>query len=270
LEETMKIKLLLCLLAGFASANAANYVGNQMFSAPFQLNEPVNIVGNLTFATPGTYSASSWNVVGVVRFAAPGDYFILATEGGLSAASNVLGPDSGKAIVHVSYRGAVNVTGSLPANVLMIDDAQTSLPPPSSPQTPSASSSVPLMNLAVRANLPPGGTIIPAFVIGGTTPRRVVVRAIGPGLAPFGVTNAISNPTLTVFNGSLAVGSNDDWGGSQALAGVFANVGAFGLPAGSRDAALVLTLQPGAYTVSARGGTVGDSGELLVEVYLVE
>jgi hypothetical protein len=54
----MKIKLLLCLFAAVA-ARAANYVGDQTFAAPFTLNENVNVVGNLTFSTPGTYSAKA-------------------------------------------------------------------------------------------------------------------------------------------------------------------------------------------------------------------
>src|SRR5262245_20294745 len=224
----MKYKLLLCLVAGFATANAATYTGSQTFSAPFQLNEAVNIVGNLTFATAGTYSAASWNIAGVVRFAAAGEYTFIATEGGMTASTTVLGPERGTAIVHVSYRTTVNVVGSLPANVALVDDGQSVQPPTSTTVNPPAA--VPLMNLSVRATLAPGATIVSGFVVGGTEPRRVLVRAVGPGLAPFGVTGVLNNPALNVFNGSISVGANDDWNGGNELSSTFAAVGAFGLP----------------------------------------
>jgi hypothetical protein len=265
----MKTKLLLCLIAGFASAHAANYVGDQTFAAPFTLNENVNIVGSLTLATPGTYSATSWNIAGVVRFAAPGEYAFVATGGGVAASSTVVGPASGTAIVHVSYRTTVNVVGTLPANVILIDDAQTVSPPPPT-QTVSPPPPAPLMNLSVRANLAAGGTVNPGFVIGGSSARRVLVRAVGPGLAAFGVTGVMSDPRLTVFSGSLPAGANDDWGGGAELTATFAAVGAFGVPSASKDAAIVLTLQPGAYTIAVRGSGANDGGEVLVEVYFVE
>jgi hypothetical protein len=124
------------------------------------------------------------------------------------------------------------------------------------------------MNLSVRVNLASGSTVTSGFVVGGAGPRRVLVRAVGPGLAPFGVSGVLNNPALTVFNGSLSIGANDDW--SSELSSTFAAVGAFGLPAASRDAATVLKLQPGAYTVAVRGSGPNESGEVLVEVYLIE
>jgi hypothetical protein len=62
----------------------------------------------------------------------------------------------------------------------------------------------------------------------------------------------------------VKVGENDDWAGSMATQ--FAAVGAFALDAGSKDAALQLTLAPGAYTVQVSGAG-GKTGEALVEVY---
>jgi hypothetical protein len=171
--------------------------------------------------------------------------------------------------VHVSYRTTVNVVGTLPANVILIDDAQTVSPPPPT-QTVSPPPPAPLMNLSVRANLAVGGTVNPGFVIGGSSARRVLVRAVGPGLAAFGVTGVMSDPRLTVFSGSLPAGANDDWGGGAELTATFAAVGAFGVPSASKDAAIVLTLQPGAYTIAVRGSGANDGGEVLVEVYFVE
>jgi hypothetical protein len=263
----MKPKLLLCLFAALTPVRAANYVGDQTFAAPFTLHEGVNIVGNLTLATPGAYAATNWNVVGLVRFGAPGDYTVMATGGGISFAGNVLGPASGTVVVRANYRTTVNVVGQLANNITVIDESRTA-PPDIGPVRPPAPA--PLMNLATRVTLPAGGVLNPGFVIGGEGPRRVLIRAIGPGLAAFGVAGAMANPRLTVFSGVLEIAANDDWGGGAQLNAMFAAVGAFGLPAASRDAALAVTLAPGAYTVVVRGTAPTDSGEVLFEVYFVE
>ena len=263
----MKLKLLLCLFAALTTVRAANYVGDQTFAAPFTLNEGVNIVGNLTFATPGTYSAPNWNIVGLVRFGAPGEYTVNATEGGISFAGNVLAPPTGTVVVRVNYRTTVNVFGTVANGISVIDNAQPPPPPAATVEPPPPS---PLMNVATRATLAAGGVLNPGFVIGGTTSHRVLVRAIGPGLAQFGVTGVLANPTLTVFSGALQIGANDDWGGDANVNAVFGAVGAFGLPAASKDAAIVLTLPPGAYTLIIRGANPGDGGEVLAEVYLVQ
>jgi len=263
----MKLKLLLCLFAVLTTVRAANYVGDQTFAAPFTLNEGVNVVGNLTLATPGTYSASNWNIVGLVRFGAPGEYTVNATVAGISFAGNVLGSPSGSVIVHVNYRTTVNVVGTLASNITVIDNSAPPPPPATTVEPPPPS---PLMNVATRATLAAGGVLNPGFVIGGTTPRRVLVRAIGPGLAQFGVTDVLANPTLAVFSGALQIAANDDWAGDADVSAVFGPVGAFGLPAASKDAALVLTLPPGAYTLIIRGANPGDAGEVLAEIYLVQ
>jgi hypothetical protein len=125
----------------------------------------------------------------------------------------------------------------------------------------------PLVNLSVRTTLVAGQPAIAGFVVSGTTPRRVLVRAVGPTLAQFGSTNFAANPSLAVFKGSGQIATNNGWGGDASLAAVFASVGAFALPATSRDCALVLTLDPGDYTAQVRG----DGGtEVLTEVYLID
>jgi hypothetical protein len=86
-------------------------------------------------------------------------------------------------------------------------------------------------------------------------------------MAPFNVPRTMSDPLLTVFKGSTPIAANSDWGGGSALIAAFAAVGAFPLPLSSLDAALLLTLEPGAYTAQV-GGT--GAGELLVEIYFVD
>lgn len=124
----------------------------------------------------------------------------------------------------------------------------------------------PLLNVSVRTTLAPGQTAIEGFVVSGSS-RRVLVRAIGPSLALFGVTNAVATPSLTLFKGASQIGANTGWGGTPSLAAVFSAVGAFALPPTSRDCAVVLTLEPGNYTAHARAD---GPGEVLLEVYFVD
>lgn len=124
-----------------------------------------------------------------------------------------------------------------------------------------------LTNLSARTQVGTGGDILIAgFVIGGTTSKTLLVRAIGPTLGTFGVTGALVDPRLDLYTGSTLVQSNDNWGGASALTSAFGSVGAFALSPTSRDSALLVTLQPGSYTAQVSG--VGNTtGVALVEVY---
>ena len=124
-----------------------------------------------------------------------------------------------------------------------------------------------LVNLSVRAYV--GGSEVPnvGFVVAGNTSRKVMIRAVGPALGAFGVTDSISDPQLELFRGSNRIDHNDNWGGSATLSSTFAQVGAFGFSdTASQDAVLMTTLEPGAYTVVVTGVN-GSKGVGLVEVY---
>jgi hypothetical protein len=110
-------------------------------------------------------------------------------------------------------------------------------------------------------------SLVPGFVIGGGGPLQLLIRAIGPGLAPFGVTGVLADPQLQVIpSGRTApIAANDNWGGGSTLTAAFAAAGAFGLTSDSKDAALLVRLPPGAYSVVVAGG--GASGVALVEIY---
>jgi hypothetical protein len=101
----------------------------------------------------------------------------------------------------------------------------------------------------------------------------VLIRGVGPSLAPFGVTDGLADPVLTLrrADGSI-VDTNDDWASVEAeVLGekLFERVGAFDIARGSRDAVLVTRLPAGAYTVTVNAkGTA--SGQALVEVYVIE
>jgi len=131
-----------------------------------------------------------------------------------------------------------------------------------------------MVNLSVRGRAGSGDdTLITGFVIGARS-RTVLIRGVGPALATFGVSGALADPTVTVFDskGTL-VAQNDNWssGGATATAVLTAaaqKTGAFTLTANSLEAALLATLVPGAYSVHVRGATSA-SGIALIEVYEV-
>lgn len=124
-----------------------------------------------------------------------------------------------------------------------------------------------LINVSVLKHL--GSGVTAGFVLGGSTPRKILVRAVGPTLGTvFGVGDTVADPRLALFSGQTQIGANDNWSGGTALTAAFAQVGAFALPAASLDAALLTELPPGAYTVQV-SGAAGTTGVALVEVYEV-
>jgi hypothetical protein len=125
-----------------------------------------------------------------------------------------------------------------------------------------------LKNLSARG-LTKGSAspLIAGFVIGGTGSKRVLVRAAGPSLSAYNVAQPLPNPNLRLVTLSgTSVATNEDWADTAAsdITAAGNSVGAFAFGAGSKDAALITTLDPGAYTAIVTGG--GD-GIALVEVY---
>jgi sugar lactone lactonase YvrE len=131
-----------------------------------------------------------------------------------------------------------------------------------------------LVNLSARAQVGTGGDVLIAgFVVDGTVPKTVLIRASGPALIPFGVPGTLADPKLQVFSTgskSALVAGDSGWGGDSQIATAAAWVGAFswGLSA-TNDSAVLVTLPPGSYTANVSGAT-GDTGVALVEVYEVE
>ncbi len=124
-----------------------------------------------------------------------------------------------------------------------------------------------LVNVSVNKNIAAGETLIAGFVIDGGSGCKVLVRAVGPGLAAFGVPGTMVDPKLVLYSGSNKIGENDNWGGDAQIGAAATQVGAFGLGAASKDAVLLVSLPPGAYTAQVSG--VGGGGIALVEVYEV-
>jgi len=125
-------------------------------------------------------------------------------------------------------------------------------------------------NVSTRAYVSSAQTLIGGFVIQGTAPRNVLIRGDGPVLAAFGVSNPLPDPVITVYNSSGTVlATNTGWTtntNSAAIATAALETGAFSLPSPGLDSALLLTLNPGAYTVQITSAK-GNSGIALFEAY---
>ncbi len=128
-----------------------------------------------------------------------------------------------------------------------------------------------LMNCSTRAVVGDNAVAIAGFVVGGREPRRVLVRAIGPALRAFGVSDALPDPVLTLrpLGSEQILATNDNWGDRPERDEIVAAtkaIGAFKLDPAGRDAAILITLPPGGYTavIEARNG---QKGVVLAEIY---
>src|SRR2546423_4764998 len=122
-----------------------------------------------------------------------------------------------------------------------------------------------MANISTRGLVGTGqGQLIGGFIITGG-PKLVMIRAMGPTLASAGVSPALANPMLTLYAGSNQLASNDDWRTNTNVADIIAS----GLaPGDDLEAALLIRLEPGAYTTVV-SGAVDTTGIGLVEVYEV-
>ncbi len=125
------------------------------------------------------------------------------------------------------------------------------------------STSARLSNISTRGLVQTGGNVmIGGFIIQGPASKKVIIRALGPTLASFGIANALANPTMELrdANGNL-ITSNDNWKTQQI------EVSATGYaPPNDLESAIVRTLAPGNYTAIVRGVN-NTSGVALIEVY---
>ena len=127
-----------------------------------------------------------------------------------------------------------------------------------------------LRNLSVRSRSGPAeSALVAGFVIEGQA-TEILVRGIGPGLSPFGVSGVSADPELELFKGQNSQAENQDWAtgtpsARQQIVTAASTVGAFALEASSKDAAILTTLT-GAHTVHIRDAQPGIA---LAEIYEV-
>lgn len=126
-----------------------------------------------------------------------------------------------------------------------------------------------LINISTRSLVSTGANLqIAGFVISGSEPKQVLIRASGPVLASaFKMSGVLPNPVLTLFDQKgTPLSTNKGWGGDLAIKAAAQRVGAFAWPETSADSALLVTLPPGPYTAHVTGAG-GETGTALIEVY---
>jgi hypothetical protein len=123
-----------------------------------------------------------------------------------------------------------------------------------------------IANISTRAWVGGGDAVmIGGFIVGGDQPGQVVVRALGPSLAAAGVRQALVDPVLELYNSAGSkIFENDNWQAQQGEQIASTELA----PADGREAAMIATLPPGAYTVIVRGAR-GATGVALIEAYYV-
>jgi len=216
-------------------------------SQPAGLMLPAGYSGTLTVAATGTAPLSyQWRLNGS---AIPG-----ATGSTLPLASVQAGASGSYSVV------VTNAAGSTTSNVATITVG---------------TASGRFLNLSTRGYVGTGNSVLIAgLVIDGTAPKTVLIRAVGPALAQFGLSagEVLADPLATIKDAAgLDVAANDNWSdapNASILPQVFHNVGAFDLNAGSKDAVILATLAPGIYTVVVSGQS-NSVGLALLETYEV-
>ncbi len=184
--------------------------------------------------------------------------FVMGENGAIAAAPDVNGPwatlPSGTRanLVSAAFHGDT---------LFIVGENETILE--SAPLLPSR-----LTNLSTRGLIPaPTSPMISGFVVAGSAPKQVLIRAAGPALVAFGVADALTTPALTLFDSAgRSIASNAGWSlDSDPSAVAAARVGAFPFAPNSADAALLVTLPPGSYTTHV--STRAAPGVALLEVY---
>jgi subtilisin family serine protease len=138
-----------------------------------------------------------------------------------------------------------------------------------------------LFNVSTRGKVKGlGSPLIAGFVVAGFEPKQVLIRALGPALGDRGISDPLADPWIELYSESVPIAANDDWsegsrlssngsairGPARGLISAFESSGATALNFGSKDAAMLVWLEPGLYTAMARGFD-GDEGIALVEVF---
>ena len=237
--------------------------GDFVFAVPLQPRGATSgVAGFFEAPTINNAAGATYAVVGN-----DGEVLVLATAGStIAGGRTTLGSDGSFALTAAT----ANIRGAVDAGTNTVTGV---ISQPGAPEVGFSGVAATtlrtdrLINLSSRSRVGPSAdrTLITGFVVGGTESKRVLLRAVGPTLAGFGVTGSLSNPRLQVYDaaGRLML-ENDDWSGAD-IAAAITRTGAFNLPAGARDAALLAMLPPGAYTVHITGG--GETGTALAEIY---
>jgi hypothetical protein len=153
-----------------------------------------------------------------------------------------------------AYTAIVNGVGSATSGVAIVEVFEIDQP------------GTPLINIATRGPVYTGDNVmIAGLIIQGDAPKTVLITARGPSMAgpPHNVPGTLSDPVLTLYSGQTPIASNDDWGGASNASQIQTAIGA---PTNPKESAILITLQPGAYTAIVNGAN-NATGLGIVEVF---
>jgi hypothetical protein len=199
------------------------------FNLPGTLVDPsLTLYRGSTIIARNTGIVTSTNSAAIASAAQQVGAFALGSSGNDSALLMTLAPGAYTAVV----ASAANLTGVVLIEIYDVD---------------AATAGPKLLNISTRAMAGAAeNTLIAGIVLSGTTSKRMLFRAVGPGLIPFGVSGPLAQPTLTLYRGTQVLATNTNWTTSSdasAIPVASASVSAFTLSAG--DSALLATLVPG-------------------------
>lgn len=200
-----------------------------------------------------------------------------------------------EAYADLTYDDGTQATVSIPDMTVSINATSDT-----SVQLTDVTTVAPITNLSLRAHVEPGhpviaGLNVPGIPVGqrffiqasGELRREVLIRVVGPSLVQFGVTDPWADPDFQLYSGTnfafVTEGHYGDWTVPPVPSGntksdstteaefqkVFAAVGAFPLEAKSKDAAAVVRLNPGSYTIVCTAAAGDPGGDVLIEAYLL-
>ena len=179
----------------------------------------------------------------------------------------VAGNFSGTLTLDFTNAGAASPSGAIPGTLdLTVQQLDFQLSPNAVAVIPPSEA----QNISTRANVGTGDNVlIGGIIISGNDPTTVVLRAIGPSLAVSGVTGVLADPTLELHDSAGAViASNDNWMDNSAEDQMVLTDNNLA-PTDDLESAIVMTLDPGAYTVIMRG-LADTTGVGLVEAYDID
>jgi hypothetical protein len=231
------------------------------FSVAYRFATDLNFTGPVDYTLSGEVSGIPIpDITGTIE---PGLHVYEGAAESLTLPLPVAGNFSGTLTLDFTNTGAGAIPGSLDLTVQQLDfqlsPNAVAIIPPSEPQ-----------NISTRANVGTGdNALIGGFIITGADPIQVVLRAIGPSLLVSGVIGVLADPTLELHDSTGAViASNDNWQDNTAEDQMVLTDNNLA-PTDDLESAIVMTLDPGAYTVIVRG-LADTTGVGLVEAYDID
>jgi hypothetical protein len=214
----------------------------------------------LAFDSSGNLFEADYNSGTIFKFTPAGTKSTFAS--GLSNPTGLAFDSSGN--LFEADQGSGNIFKFTPAGTKSTFASGLSAPSGLAFSTPT----VHLTNISTRALVQTGDNVLIAgFIISGTGPKKLVVRALGPTLSSFGVPGVLQNPTLELHNAAGAlIAFNDNWGDSPNKQQI---IDAHLAPPNAAEPAILATLDPGNYTAIVRGAN-NTTGVALVEGYDIE